>query len=426
MVKKIRNRLKNNDNKRLFENFISLSVLQGANYVLPLITLPYLVRVLGPEKFGLISFATVIVTYFQIITDYGFNFSASKDVSINRDNPKKIEEIFSSVMMLKITLAVTSFIILLISVHVFERLSREPLIYYISFGTVIGQLLFPVWLFQGMEKMKFITVINIVSKLIFSIAIFVFVRNENHYYIVPACNSLGFIIGGLISLVIVRYVLKIKFRFQNVAILYGYFKGGFHIFVSNISVSIYTISTTFILGILTNNTTVGIYTAGEKIIKAVQGLITPISQAIYPYISLKVKKSPLRSISIINKTALMLNSIIAILSILLLIFAKPLASLVLGGQYTDSVVIIRILSFTPLFVGISNIYAIIGLYNFDMQKIVSKFVLLSASLHIVISFILIHFLDYIGSAVALAFTELLIAICSWFFFKYYIEKKVTE
>ena len=144
----IKNLLNSPTKKRLIENFCSLSILQVLDYFLPLITLPYLVRILGPEKFGLIAFAQSLIVYFLVLTNYGFNLSATREISINREKEEKVSEIFSSVMIIKFLFGVLSFVILILMLFFIPKFGSNWLIYIFSFGIILGNILFPVWFFQ--------------------------------------------------------------------------------------------------------------------------------------------------------------------------------------------------------------------------------------------------------------------------------------
>lgn len=273
------------ETKRLFSNFLSLGVMQGANFILPLLTLPYLVRVLGAEKFGLLAFATTTVNYFVILTDFGFNLSATREISVHRDDHNKITEIFNSVMQVKFVLMLVSFVFLSVLVFSFDKFRQDSIVYFLTFGTVVGQVFFPVWFFQGMERMKYITCLNILSKLIFTIAIFVFVHKQEDYLFVPALTALGFIVAGVWSLTLIKRDFGVKFKLVSFSTARGYFMDSSQYFLSRVSVSIYTSSNAFVLGLFTNNTVVGYYAMAEKLYQALQGLYLPLVNAIYPFIA---------------------------------------------------------------------------------------------------------------------------------------------
>lgn len=148
----LKQKLRAKEIRVLLENFFSLSALQIFGYVLPLITLPYLVRVLGVEKYGLVAFANSFVAYFQMLTDYGLYLSAIREVSVHREDKQQLNKIFSTVMIIKSILLAVSFLILLVIVFGFSKFSANWELYLFAFGLVIGSVLFPVWFFQGMEK----------------------------------------------------------------------------------------------------------------------------------------------------------------------------------------------------------------------------------------------------------------------------------
>ncbi|OOF86128.1 oligosaccharide flippase family protein [Rodentibacter ratti] len=299
--------------KRLFGNFLSLSVLQVINYVLPLLTLPYLVRVLDVETYGLVMFAQSFIIFFNILVDFGFNLSATKDVAIYRENKEKLTEVYSSVMIIKCLLILVSLILLTLIIHLSDRFLGNKSVYYLSFLWVIGQALFPVWYFQGIEKMKYITVVNIVAKFLFTGCIFLFVKENSDYLFVPLFNGLGMVIAAIISLWLVHISLKQKICWQKLSTLWFYFKQSSTFFLSRASLSIYTSANSFVLGLFSTNTVVGYYAIADQLYKALQAFYTPLSQVLYPYIA---KERNIGLFKKIFKASVILN----IVGILILFF----------------------------------------------------------------------------------------------------------
>ena len=396
----------------LLENFISLSVLQFANYLLPLITLPYLVRILGPETFGVLAFATSLVIYFNLITDYGFNLTATRDISVNKQNHLKIEEIFSSVLTIKIILFFFCFLILSIIVLSVEYVNQHALVYYATFAIVLGETLFPVWFFQGVEKMRYITLLNLLSKSIFTIAIFCFIKQEADYFLVPIFNSVGSIIAGISSLIIINQKFNVSFQFQRLQTLKNYCKDGWHIFVSEIGMGIYKNSSVFILGVLTSNLIVGYFSIAKKIIDAFNKISVVVSRTIFPYINSNFKHLE-QVLVFLKKLTWIIIIYTFIIFIFILLFNDNIVSLIAGDLYQTIIVSLKIMAIVPFVIGL-NIPAVHLLLFTKNDVHFSNSLLLGSFIHIILLFITIPFFGYIGAAWSVLITEVVVTVVLYY------------
>jgi PST family polysaccharide transporter len=403
---KIKNLFNSEEKKRLVANFLSLSILQGVNYILPLITFPYLVRVLGVEKFGLLSFATATIAYFSMLTDYGFNLTATREISIYRDNKEKLSEIFNSVMIIKFFLIIISFLLLLFLIFSFNKFKEDYLIYILTFGMVIGRVLFPQWFFQGIEKMKYITFLNILARIVFTVAIFVFIHKESDYWKVPLINSLGFISAGLMALYIVFFKYKIKLIIIKFSILKNYFIYNFQFFVSRVAVNIYTTSNIFFLGLVFNNTIVGYYSIAEKLFKILQSIYGILTQVIYPFMA---KNKNIEFLKKILYGSFIFNLVFIFI---LIIFIPDIMKYIFHINSHISIDIFYILMVANIFILPTYLlgYPFLGVFGYE--KFANLSVIYGAFLHIFIILFLIIFkmFNVYTLAISVVITELFILI----------------
>ena len=325
------------DFKIIRNNFFSLTSLKVLTYILPLITFPYLIRVLGIEKFGLIMFAQATMYYFEIVVDFGFNLSATREVALNAKKPNKLNEIISAVFSIKFMLLLFSFLVLIVVVNLFDRFLQDFLLYYYSFLKVIALAFFPVWFFQGIEKMKYITLIDIISKSIFTVLIFVFVQSESDYILVPLISGVGYIIGTIFSLIYLFRRFKKSFIICSFSVLKKYFNDSLMFFLSRVSVSLYTTSNAFFLGLVTSNIMVGYYAVAEKLYMVIRQLYQPIVQVIYPYMS----KS--KNVKFFKKLYPIIISLNFIGVYVLWVYAPEIIFMVTNDTFLETVKVFRIL-----------------------------------------------------------------------------------
>lgn len=410
MLSFIRNIFSDGNKKIVFFNFFSLSFLQAANYIVPFIAIPYLVRILGTEKFGLVMFAQTFIQYFIIIIDFGLEYTGTREIAINKNNVRKLHEIFNSLMIIKCILFVISLLILLLTLLMFSRFRAESLLYMLTFGMVVGQMLFPVWLFQGMEKMSFLVIFNLISKTIFTVLIFVFIHSEEDYMNYAIINSIGYIITGIVAFIVAVRMIRLQFFVPGISVIKEYFFLTKNIFISNLGISMYITSTPFILGIVTHrNDVVGYYSVAEKAVRGIRYVVTPLTQALFPYLSRRFHNENINdSRRILIKLVKYLAPFLILLNVALVYYSDIVTQILTGDLNLSVSNDVKIMSAILIIGTLNNIFGVLGMVNLKMEKNFRNYVLISGAFNIIVSAVLsVYFLDA-GASVSIVITESLL------------------
>ncbi|MBC7119319.1 MAG: oligosaccharide flippase family protein, partial [Methanobacteriaceae archaeon] len=293
----------------------------------------------------------------------------------------------------------------------------DYLLYIFTFGLVLGSVLFPVWFFQGVERMRYISMLRILSSIIYTALIFLVVRGPKDYLYVPLINSIGFIVVGVYSQHIVRKEFKVKFLIPTLQDIKRQLVEGWHLFISTLAISLYTTSNRFILGLFVDNATLGYYAVAEDITRALQGLVSPIGQAIYPYFSRIQVEDRERAKSELKKMLILIGIFTFGLSIIFVFLAPFIVEILAGSLYTRSILLLQILVFIVFAVGVNNVLGIQGLVSFGYKEKFTRIVLFAGMIHVGLLVALVLVIGSVGAAIAVVVTEIIIGIVEYIILK---------
>ena len=387
--------------------------LQGLNYIIPLVTLPYLVRVLGIGPFGLISVAQAFAAYFVILTDYGFNFSATRRIAQKHDDLAAVSEIFSAVITIKAAFMVFGLCIMVLILRLVPHFRPDAAVYAVNYGTVIGSVLLPTWLFQGLQDMRTIAILNGITKLASACLLFVFVHSSRDYLVAAALPPLGVLVSGIAGLWICLGRLDLHYKFPRYSQIQEQLADGFHLFVSSASITLYTNTNVFLVGLLAGNVQAGYFSAAEKVVRGVQALLGPITQAIFPHVSAMKAQSKERALQFLRKTLQVVGAFSLVSSIGLLVFARPVALIIFGSKAAGSIPTLRWIAVLPFVVAVSNILGIQTMIPFRLDRQLSRIYITAGILSLFLSVPLIMRLGSQGAGISVTVIEVLIVLSMW-------------
>ena len=359
--KQITNTLKRH--RTLVSNFGYLSALQAYTVLLPLLTIPYLMRVLGAETYGLVIYAQAIIQYFVIIVNFGFNISATRDVSIHRHDKAKLKEIVSSVLIVKVLLFFISFLILSLVVFSIPALREHYLLYFFCMALCLSEVVFPIWFFQGIEKMRYITIVNVISRTLFAACIFILITRPEHYLWIPLFNGFGALIGGFYALWVVFRKEKVRFSFQPWSVMWFYIKDSAPLFLTRASAQIYVRTNIVVVGTFLGMAEAGFYDVALKVVTVLAMPFQTLKQVIFPKVSKDL------DLKFVHKAIKLVIAVAIVAIVGTQFFAPFVMRLVIGVDNAIAVITLRMLVFVLLAMVMSGFFGEQLLIPFGKTKV---------------------------------------------------------
>lgn len=406
----IKERLKHSsDGKVLIENFLSLSMLQAITYIFPFITMPYLAKTLGVDCIGDIAFAASVVAFFETFTVFGFQYTAVRDIAKCKEDINKVSIIFSNVMFAKILLLLVSivlFIILTISIPLFRNYS---LLLWLTFLYLPGHILFPDWFFQAIEKMKYITVLNVLAKTIFTLLIFIVIKRPEDYYLQPLLGAVGYIVSGIISIYVVVAKLGVSIHWTSFKSVWATIRGSFNMFINIFLPNLYTNFSVVIMRMYSTPSATGIYSSGKKFIDLFDNISSVLSRTFYPFLARRIDKHSFYA------------RLSGVFSVLvgggLFVFADLLVKIFLTNEFAESAKVIRIMSMAPFFLFLMNTYGTNYLVLKGREDVLRNIIIVCSIVGFILTWVVVRNYGYIGAAITVVGVWGVRGLLTWYFAK---------
>ena len=384
------------NNKTIAQNTGYLTIIELVHLLLPFVALPYVLRTIGTERYGMVAFAQTIVSYFTIVINYGLDVYAVKEVAVNRDNKEKLNDIVSTVISVKLILFFLSFCVFLTGFVLVPFMSQHKFLMFCVLGPWFKEILLSVWFFQGIEKMKYVTIVNCMSLLFYTITVFIFVRQESDYETVALLQSTGGVLAGIVAFYCLIHIEKVSLHFPKIKMIKTVFKESFSFWLSRVSSVFNTNLAKTVSGLFLSMESVAAFDVAQKVINAVLIPTRMLNKAAYPNIARSQnRKFATKFLFVVSLIAFSLSALIYLMAPFIIEFFS-------GSCMQEAVVILRILC---IYAFSTSIVICIGgcmLVSFGYPKPFNQSVIISTFFLCFIYFLLYIFQVQASSAFAWA------------------------
>ncbi|SFF07966.1 flippase [Spirosoma endophyticum] len=390
----------NNSKNQLTKNVFSLTIVQVATYILPLISVPVVSRIIGPAKYGIINFSAAYISYFTLLISYSFDFTATRKIAREPNNECNRNLVFSEVFYTQCLLFVFSLITFTILLFNVSELKENITVVIFSFSICVATLFTQNWLFQAMQDLSKVALFNLISRLIFTLLILLIVRKNADYIWQPLL--LGVVQTTIAIWSFIWAFKKYKLRFIKVSIIrcFQLLWEERIIFLSLIFVNFYSSTNTVILGLYQDAEQVGYYTAAQRLIIIAQSVLAmPLAQAFYPFIGKAFGESREQGLKVAQKLISFIVIYVGLASIMMCVLGPFVIRAFYGQKFEAAIPIFQILTIIPLLFSLNNVLGIQIMLNLGMDKYFLKVTAAAGVLSIFLNILTVKHLGYIGSTI---------------------------
>lgn len=364
----------------LVQNAIALSAAQIGTYLFPLVTVPYLARVLGVAGWGLVAFAQAFGTYLSLFVEYGFALSATREIARHRENEERLADITAGVLGAKGLLAAGTVAVAFLARWCVPIFEVHPDLLWAATFWALAQAFNVLWFFQGLERMKFVAALDFSAKAVATVGIFIIVRGPADGWKVLALQALGASVAVVVGSCVIYS--RVRFQVPRWTSVWSAIRMGWSMFLFRGSVSLYTAGNAFILGLFVSPEFVGYYAGAEKISKAFVSLLNPVSQTIFPRISHLVQSARARAAHLARISFIVMGAGGVLMGTAIALLAPVLVRLILGHGYAPAIPVLRILALLPPLIALSNVFGIQWMLPLGMDRAFNTVIIIAGLINI--------------------------------------------
>ena len=386
------------------KNFAYKSVLTLSTYLINFITFPYVARVLGVERIGLVNFVDNTVNYFLLFATMGVGLLGVREIAAVKEDKKRRDQVYSSMLALNLLFTLVSLGIYLLCISTIPKLCQYDELFYIGTAKILFTVFLVEWFFTGVENFRYITLRSILIKVLYIISVFLFVRDTSDYRLYFILTVGVVVLNALINQLYIRKFVRV--RWNNIQ-LFKYLKQNVTLGIYTLMTSMYLTFNVMYLGLVSNNTEVGYYTTAFKLYSVILGFFTAFTNVMLPRMSsLLANGEKDRFQELVNRSFSVMSTCCIPLILCSMIMAPQIVYILSGPGYEGAILPMRIIMPAAFAVGVAQVLAIQVLMPMKKDKVLLIASIIGAVVSLLINLLVVPSVKSVGSAVVLLCSEM--------------------